>query len=76
MQIEIPNDLFQRLQQRVGQYQDPVEVIRHALDTLDLQDRELEAIQEGIAAADRGDVQSLEDFDRKFRDRNGMAPRA
>lgn len=76
MQIEIPHDLFQRIQQRVGPQRDPIEVIRMALDHLDFQDRELAAIQEGIEAAERGEVQSLEDFDREFRERNGLAPRA
>ena len=33
------------------------------------------AIREGLADADAGRVSLLEDFDREFRERNGMAPR-
>lgn len=33
------------------------------------------AIREGLADADAGRVRSFEDFDREFRERNGMPPR-
>jgi hypothetical protein len=42
-------------------------------------EREMEescaAIREGLADIEAGRVQSLEDFDREFRERNGLPPR-
>ena len=69
MQIEIPNDLVERLRQRSS---DPVEVIREALDSLDARDRELIAIQAGLESADAGRSKSLALFDQEFRSKNGL----
>ena len=49
MQIDIPNELFERLQKRSA---DPVKAIREALDSLDARDREMAAIQAGLESAD------------------------
>ena len=48
------------------------DVIRRALDSLDWQDRERQAIQEGINAWHAGDTQSFDDFDADFRAKNGI----
>ena len=69
MQIDIPHDLIQRLQQHSA---DPVEAIRLALDSLDHQDRELAAIQAGLESADAGRTRPLGEFDEAFRNRNGI----
>lgn len=70
MQIDIPNELLKRLQQRSA---DPIEAIREALDSLDARDRELAAIQAGLDSADAGNVKPLHVFDQDFRARNGLA---
>lgn len=69
MQIDIPNDLIERLKERS---EDPVDAIRQALDSLDVRDREVAAIRAGLASADAGKVRPLGDFDRDFRERNGI----
>lgn len=75
MHIDLPQDLFQRVQQRAasGQGITEADVIRKALDTLDWHDAERMAIQEGIDAMNGGRVQGLDEFDREFRQKNGIA---
>jgi predicted transcriptional regulator len=74
MHIELPQDLFERVQKRaaanVGATE--VDVIRRALDSLDWQDQERQAIQQGINAWRAGDTQPFEDFDSDFRAKNGI----
>ena len=70
MQIDIPNELFERLQQRSA---DPVKAIREALDSLDARDHELAAIQAGLESADSGHTKPLAIFDQEFRTQNGIA---
>lgn len=74
MQIELPQDLVERLQERaaISGGATEVDVIREALDSLDWQDREGQAVQEGIDAWRAGDVQDLGAFDAEFRDQNGI----
>jgi predicted transcriptional regulator len=76
MHIELPQDLIQRVQQRVAVRQGTTEadVIRQALDALDWHDRERIAIQEGLDAMNEGRVQDFDEFDREFRQKNGIAP--
>jgi Arc/MetJ-type ribon-helix-helix transcriptional regulator len=76
MQIDLPSDIVQRLQLRVGTAagSNEAEVIRNALDSLDWQDQERQAIQVGIDAWHAGDVQDFEKFDADFRTRNGIRP--
>jgi predicted transcriptional regulator len=72
--FELPQDVVDRVQQRAaGGGVSEVEVIRRALDSLDWQDRERLAIQEGIDAWRAGDVQELDEFDAEFRAKNGIA---
>lgn len=74
MHIELPQDIVERVQKRVAAVQGTTEaeVIRKALDSLDWQDQEIRAIQEGINAWQAGDVKTFEEFDTEFRARNGI----
>ncbi len=75
MQIHLPQDLFERVQQRTIAVSGVTEadVIRKALDLLDRSDLERQAIQEGIDAWRAGDVQEFDAFDREFRAKNGIS---
>ncbi len=75
MQIDLPQELFERVQQRAIALPGITEadVIRKALDSLDRSDQERQAIQEGIDAWRAGDVQEFDAFDREFRAKNGIS---
>ena len=75
MQINLPQDLFERVLQRTIAVPGVTEadIIRKALDSLDRSDQERQAIQEGIDAWRAGDVQELDVFDREFRAKNGIS---
>ena len=75
MQINLPDDLTQRVKQRaaVTAGVSEVDVIRKGLDALDWQDSERVAIAEGIDAMNEGRVQDFDEFDREFRAKNGIA---
>ena len=74
MQFELPQDILERVQKRAaaGNGATEAEVIRQALDSLDWQDQEREAIQEGIDAWRAGDTQEIKQFDAEFRAKNGI----
>ncbi len=74
MQIELPQDIVERVQRRAaaGNGATEADVIRKALDSLDWQDEERRAIQEGIDAWRAGDTQDFEAFDAEFRAKNGI----
>lgn len=74
MQIDLPKDLVERVQKRAAAAKgaSEAEVIRQALDSLDSQDQERQAIQEGIDAWRAGDTQGFDEFDAEFRAANGM----
>ena len=78
MHIDLPQDLIERVQQHVAILQgaNEADVIRKALDSLDWQNGERQAIQEGIVAMNEGRVQDFEQFDREFRQEHGIAPDA
>ena len=65
MQIDLPQDIFERVRQRVaaGLGTSEAEVIRKALDSLDRQVAACAAIQEGIDAWNAGEYRELDDFD-------------
>ncbi len=75
MHIELPDDIFNRLRERIALVPgvSEVDVIREALDHLDWQDAERSAIQAGLDAMHAGRVRPFEDFDRDFCNRNGIA---
>jgi len=74
MQIDLPQDLIDRVQQRTvavpGVTQ--ADVIRKALDSLDWCDQERQAIQAGIDAWRADDVRDFDEFDREFRAKNNI----
>jgi hypothetical protein len=74
MQIELPHDIVDRDQKRAAADNGATEaeVIRKTLDSLDWQDQERQAIQEGIDAWRAGDTQKLDQFDAEFRAKNGI----
>ncbi len=74
MQIDLPNDIVERVQRRAAAAKgaSEAEVIRQALDSLDWQDQERQAIQEGIDAWRAGDAQDFNEFDAEFRTDNGI----
>lgn len=75
MSIEFPQDIIDRVQQRAAASKgvSEADVIRQALDTLDWQDHERLAVQEGIDAWRAGDMQDLDAFDAEFRVANEIA---
>jgi Arc/MetJ-type ribon-helix-helix transcriptional regulator len=76
MQIDLPQDILQRVQVRVGTGagSTEAEVIRKALDSLDWQDQERQAIQQGIDAWRAGNTRNFDEFDAEFRAQNGIQP--
>ena len=64
MHIELPDEIVQRVKQRVAAGDTEADVIRKGLDALDFQDSERAAIQEGIDAMNEGRVQDFERFNR------------
>jgi Arc/MetJ-type ribon-helix-helix transcriptional regulator len=74
MQIELPLDIVERVQKRAaaGNGISEAEVIRKALDSLDWQDQERQAIQQGIDAWRTGDTKDIDQFDAEFRTQNGI----
>jgi predicted transcriptional regulator len=76
MQVELPQDIAERVQKRAaaGCGATEADIIRQALDSLDWQDQERQAIQEGIDAWRAGDTQELDNFDAEFRTKN-LSPR-
>ena len=74
MQFDLPQDIVERVQKRVALVggATEAEVIRQALDSLDWQDQERQAIQAGIDAWRAGDVQDFDEFDDEFRAKNGI----
>jgi hypothetical protein len=74
MQIELPQDVFDRVKRRTdeGNGITDADVIRRALDSLDWQDQERLAVQVGLDALNAGQVRDFADFDRDFREKNGF----
>jgi Arc/MetJ-type ribon-helix-helix transcriptional regulator len=74
MQVDLPQDILQRVQLRIGTGagSTEAEVIRKALDSLDWQDQERQAIQQGIDAWHAGDTRDFDEFDAKFCAQHGI----
>jgi predicted transcriptional regulator len=74
MTIQLPADLEQRINTRlqVESGSTVSDVLREALDALEARDEELIAIRQGLEDLENGDVVSLEDFDREFRQRHNI----
>jgi Arc/MetJ-type ribon-helix-helix transcriptional regulator len=63
MQIDIPQDLFERLRVRVSASDGDTEadVIRHALDSLECQEQLHDVVNQGIDQLDAGEVTEYDD---------------
>ena len=74
MQIDLPQDVLDRVRQRTeaGYGVSEADVIRRALDSLDWLDQERIAVQEGLDALNAGRVRDFADFEREFREKNGI----
>lgn len=69
MQIELADNPSVQDQATAAGFANVEQYIQALLD----RDRERLAIQEGIDAVDEGRVQDLDEFDREFREKNGIA---
>lgn len=74
MSYVLPTDLERAFSSHIGQgnHADTEDVLRTALCALNARDEEIAAIQEGIDAVERGEVRSLDEFDREFRLRKNI----
>jgi Arc/MetJ-type ribon-helix-helix transcriptional regulator len=70
----IPLDVRNRVQAFVdaGQYASEADVVRAALDALEMQTSDLEAIQAGIDDMSAGRCRPFEEFAAEFENRNGI----
>lgn len=75
MQVEIPQDLLKRIQQRASAEQggSEADVIRRAMDSLDWHENERKAIQEGLDDLKNGEVVPYDQFAREFLAQNDIA---
>jgi predicted transcriptional regulator len=75
MSFDLSPDVWNEVQRQLatGAFVSPDAVLREALAALRSRDAEILAIQEGIDDMDAGRVTPLEEFDREFRRRNGLA---
>ncbi len=74
MSVDLSPDIWNEIQRRLasGSYTSPDEVVREALAALRDREREVLAIQNGIDDMEAGRVRPFRDFDREFRQRNGL----
>ncbi len=75
MPYQLPPDIDQRVQSQLalGIYQTPTEVLNEALDALERQNADIEAIRAGIEDEKAGRLRSLEEVDRDMRERYGLS---
>jgi predicted transcriptional regulator len=75
--IDLPQDVIDRLRQRTIESKGLTEadVIRRALDSLESQEADRIAVQEGIDAMNEGRVRDFDEFDREFRKVCGISDR-
>jgi Arc/MetJ-type ribon-helix-helix transcriptional regulator len=76
MSVDLSPDVWNEIQRHVatGAFATPEDVVREALAALRVRDREARAIQEGIDDMEAGRVRPIGEFDREFRQRNGLPP--
>jgi putative addiction module CopG family antidote len=75
MSVDLASDIWSEIQRQIsaGGYSSHDEVLREALAALRFRDQEVLAIQEGIDDMEAGRVTPLTEFDRDFRQRNGLS---
>jgi predicted transcriptional regulator len=76
MTYQLPPDLDQRVQSQIalGIYHTPAEVLNEALDALERQNSDLEAIRRGIEDERAGRLTPLHEFDQQMRAEFGLSP--
>ena len=74
MSVDLSSDVWNEIQRQLasGSYASPDEVVRVALAALRSRDDDVRAIQEGIDDMEAGRVRPFREFDREFRQRNGL----
>jgi putative addiction module CopG family antidote len=74
MSVDLAPDVWNAIQRQLatGSYSSLDEVLREALAALQSRDEEVLAIQEGIDEMDAGRGRPFSEFDREFRERNGL----
>lgn len=74
MSVDLSPDIWNEIQRLVagGSYASPDEVLRESLAALPSRKEEVLAIQEGIADMKAGRMTPIREFDREFRQRNGL----
>jgi predicted transcriptional regulator len=77
MTYQLPPDLDQRVQSQIalGIYQTPAELLNDALDALERQNSDLEAIRRGIEDEKAGRLTPLHQFDQRIRAEFGFTSR-
>jgi putative addiction module CopG family antidote len=75
MSTDLSPDVWNEIQRQIssGSYASPDEVVRVALAALRSRDEEFVAIQEGIDDMEAGRLRPFHEFDREFRQRNGLS---
>ncbi len=76
MSVDLSPDIWNEIQRQVatGVFATPDDVLREALAALRDREREVLAIQEGIDDMEAGRMRPIREFDREFRQRNGLRP--
>jgi putative addiction module CopG family antidote len=74
MSVDLSPEVLSEIQRQVatGVFASPDEVVREALAALRDREAEVLAIQEGIDDMEAGRVRPIREFDREFRQRNGL----
>ena len=74
MSIDLSPEIWEEIQRHIasGSYRSPDDVLRDALAALRARELEVVAIQEGIDDMEAGRVRPFREFDRDFRQRNGL----
>lgn len=77
MQIDLPDDVTLRLRHWAATSPGltEIDVIRKGLDALDWQSQERLAVEEGVEAMRRGDIEDFDEFDRELRETHRIASR-
>lgn len=73
MQFDLTPEVAERIRAiSASTGEQEIDVISRALDSLDAQERELRAIQQGINSWKAGRVRDFDEFDREFRTKRGL----
>lgn len=74
IQIDLPRDVIDRANRLAASNEDVAAVLARGVDLIEWQAGEVAAVMKGVAAYERGEHQSLEDFDHEIREEFGCKP--